>query len=144
MRRSVYCHQGERAPGEYVGADFVGRAGSVHRSTDYGDSWVEINHDIIQTDVRALAINSAGEIFAVTAGCGDGVYRSTDNGDSWTLANTGLTPTDIAGLGINNNSHLFGATRSIVGEGDGMFRSTDNAIRGQNRTTALRHSTLTR
>ena len=67
-----------------------------------------------------------GEIFAGTAGCGDGVYRSTDNGDSWTLANTGLTSTDIAGLGINSNGHIFAATRSIMGEGGGMFRSTDD------------------
>src|SRR5262249_38293613 len=67
-----------------------------------------------------------GDIFAGTAGCGEGVYRSTDNGDSWTLANTGLTSTDVAGLGINDNSHIFAATRSIMGEGGGMFRSTDN------------------
>ena len=50
----------------FVGADFVGGAGGVYRSTDYGDSWLEINHGIIQTDVRALAINASGHIFAGT------------------------------------------------------------------------------
>ena len=54
-----------------------------------GQSWVEINHDVIQTDVRALAINSSGHIFAGTY-FGGGVFRSTDNGDSWTPVNNGL------------------------------------------------------
>jgi hypothetical protein len=31
-----------------------------------GDSWVEINNDTIQTDVRALATNPGGHIFAGT------------------------------------------------------------------------------
>ena len=34
----------------FVGADFVGGAGGVYRYSDYGDSWLEINHDI-QADV---------------------------------------------------------------------------------------------
>ena len=85
-----------------------------------------MNNGLACGNTWSLAINPAGDIFAGTAGCGDGVYRSTDNGDSWTLANTGLTSTDIAGLGINNNGHIFAATRSIMGEGGGMFRSTDN------------------
>src|SRR4029077_19161668 len=46
--------------------DFVGGAGGVYRCSDYGDSWVEINHDIIQTDVPALATNPSGHIFAGT------------------------------------------------------------------------------
>ena len=65
--------------GIFLGADFVGGAGGVYRSTDDGDSWVEINHGVIQTDVRALAINASGHIFAGTY-LGGGVFRSTDNG----------------------------------------------------------------
>jgi hypothetical protein len=42
----------------FVGADFVGGAGGVYRSTDYGDSWVEINHDMIQTDVSGVGDTS--------------------------------------------------------------------------------------
>ena len=75
----------------------------------------------------SLAINSNGEIFAGTAGCGTGVYRSTDDGDSWTLVNTGLTSTDVAALAIDSgNGHIFAGTHSIMGQGGGMFRSTDN------------------
>ena len=57
------------------GADFVGDAGGVYRSSDSGESWIEVNHDVIQTDVRALAINSNGHIFAGTY-FGGGVFPS--------------------------------------------------------------------
>ena len=36
--------------------------------TDNGQGRAEINHNVIETDVRALAINSTGEMFAGTAG----------------------------------------------------------------------------
>lgn len=48
----------------FLGADFVNRAGGFFGSTHNGQSWVEINHDVIQTDVRALAIDSSSHIFA--------------------------------------------------------------------------------
>jgi hypothetical protein len=37
---------------------FLGADGAF-RSTDNPQSWVEINHDVIETDVRVLAINPA-------------------------------------------------------------------------------------
>lgn len=66
----------------FVGADFVGGAGGVYRSADYGDSWVEINHDMIQTDVRALATNPSGHIFA-------GLYFGVGVSDRQTMATAG-------------------------------------------------------
>ena len=74
-------------------------AGGVYRSTDDGDNWVEINHGVIQTDVRALAINANGHIFAGTY-FGGGVFRSTDDGDSWTPVNEGLDCGNIWSLAI--------------------------------------------
>ena len=50
----------------FAGADFINGAGGVFRSTDNGQSWVEVNQGVITTDVRALAINSDGDIFAGT------------------------------------------------------------------------------
>jgi len=90
----------------FVGADFVGGAGGVYRSTDYGDSWLEINHGIIQTDVRALAINASGHIFAGTY-FGGGVFRSTDNGGSWTPVNNGLDCGNIWSLAIKSTGEIF-------------------------------------
>ena len=69
-------------------------------------------------EVRALVVNSAGNIFAGHAG--SGVYRSSDNGATWTAANNGLTNGIVNGLALNANDQLFAATF------DGVFRSTDN------------------
>jgi hypothetical protein len=81
--------------------DSVNRAGGVFRSTDNGQRWVGINHGVIQTDVRVLAINSSGHIFAGTY-FGGGVFRSTDNGGSWTPVNSGLACGNIWSLAINS------------------------------------------
>ena len=47
----------------YPGVDFVNGAGGVFGSTDNWQSRVEMNDGVIQTDIRALAINSNGHIF---------------------------------------------------------------------------------
>lgn len=77
----------------------------VYRSTDYGENWVEINYNVIETDVRVLAIDSSGHIFAGTY-FGGGIFRSTDNGDSWTLVNAGSTAATF-GLSRSIRSGLF-------------------------------------
>jgi ligand-binding sensor domain-containing protein len=68
-------------------------------------------------EIRALTINSRGDIFAGTfAG---GVFRSNDNGGSWTAVNFGLTSRFVYALAINPSGHIF------AGTDDGVFRSTD-------------------
>ncbi len=53
---------------------FAGGAGGVLRSTDNGGNWVQVNTGLTNRDVRSLAINSSGYIFAGTYG--SGVFRS--------------------------------------------------------------------
>jgi len=77
---------------------------------------------VIKTDVRALASNSSGHIFAGTY-FGGGVFRSTDNGDNWTPVNTGLDCGNIWSLAINPVGTIFAGT---AGCGTGVYRSTDN------------------
>ena len=70
-------------------------------------------------NIRSLAINSNGDIFAgTTLG---GVFRSTDNGDNWSPINTGLTTTAVLALAINGSGEIFVGTFS-----GGVFRSSDN------------------
>ncbi len=73
-----------------------------------------------KADLRALAINPSGQIFA--ASYGGGIFHSTNNGDSWIAVNSGLTNTDVRALAINAaNGHIFAGTGS-----GGIFRSMDN------------------
>ena len=56
-------------------------------------------------DLRALAINSSGHIFA--ASYGGGIFRSMDDGASWTAINSGLTNMDVQALVINSTNGHF-------------------------------------
>jgi photosystem II stability/assembly factor-like uncharacterized protein len=72
-------------------------------------------------DVRALATNSSGHVFAGTME--GNVLRSTDNGANWDILNTGPTAMNpIFALAINqSNGYIFAGS-----PGDGIIRSTDN------------------
>ena len=85
-------------------------------------SWVEVNHDIIQTDVRALAINSNGHIFAGTyfwRRCFpiDRQWRQLDTGKQWLGVWQHLVSRDQSG---RNNLCWNSRMRN------GVYRSTDN------------------
>ena len=84
---------------------FVGtQGGGVFRSTDNGDTWAGINNGLTATNVRALAINPAGHVFAGTFG---GAFRSTDNGDTWVAVNNGLDFPFVISLAINPSGDVF-------------------------------------
>ena len=65
---------------------------------DDGESWEAVNNGLTATNVRALAVNSDGDIFAGTFG---GVFRSTDDGDTWVPVNNGLEYPFVISLAIN-------------------------------------------
>ena len=100
------------------GQVFVGtQGGGVFRSTDNGEMWTGVNNGLTATNVRALAINSAGGIFAGTFG---GVFRSTDKGDSWIPVNNGLEFPSVISLAINANGDIFAGT--FEGGGLSLYR----------------------
>lgn len=71
-------------------------------------------------DLRALAINASGHIFA--ASYGGGIFLSINNGDNWMAINNGLTNTDVTALAIDSDSgYVFAGTY-----GGGIFCSKDN------------------
>ena len=69
-------------------------------------------------DIRTLAINQAGHIFAGVEN--GGIFRSMDNGQQWIPINNGIPASFAVVLAINSVGHIF------AGISDGVFRSTNN------------------
>ncbi len=91
----------------------------VFRSTDDGQSWIQINHGLPLMQVEAITVNRLGHIFL--AGNYSGIFRSIDDGDNWEKADSGLSGPAVFGLRANSRNVLFAAVYHY-----GMFRSTDD------------------
>ncbi len=91
------------------------------------DFWQQTNGPF-GGDVRALAINANGDIFAGTYG--SGVFRSTDNGENWIPSNAGLAIPTVLSLAVNQSTgDLFAGTGFFffnMWSNGAIFHSTDN------------------
>ena len=93
-----------------IGHVFVGtQGGGGFRSTDNGESWIEINNGLTATNVRALADQCERSHFAGTfaGGSAGGIFRSGRDGDSLDAGNNGLGCGTLASLAINPGSDVF-------------------------------------
>src|SRR6267142_688442 len=70
---------------------FAGTAYGVYRSTDDGDSWIQVDTGFSQTYVMTLCLSGAN----LLAGTIGGAYRSADNGESWIPVDSGLPKSQI-------------------------------------------------
>jgi hypothetical protein len=98
---------------------FAGTAqGGIFRSTDNGESWEDVTHNLPGKIINALVIDAQDHIFASVFMYN--VYKSEDNGASWNEAKTGLTyPIDE--FVINNLGSIYGCTTF-----GGVYVTTDN------------------
>jgi photosystem II stability/assembly factor-like uncharacterized protein len=92
----------------------------LYKSTDNGNSWIEIETQFDPFRIYALYINNAGHILVGTDHQGR-IYRSTDNGVTWENNNSGYNTGECWAFGESNDGILF------AGSGEGqVYRSTDN------------------
>jgi ligand-binding sensor domain-containing protein len=75
-----------------------------------------ISTGLTNPNVTALLFNTAGHMFAGTAG--SGVFYSTNNGKQWQQINTGLNDLEIRCLAVDEEGYVFVGTRM-----GGIFRS---------------------
>jgi len=97
-----------------AGADgnFATSDSGIYRSTDNGNTWMQINNGLTSRDVQSLAVNSSDHLFAAA----NGIYRSIDNGNSWIKISDNHSGT----LAINSKNYIFSASSC------GIYRSADD------------------
>ena len=118
---------------------FASTVFGIYVSSDNGNSWSDLNGDILSTNISSLAANSscvvAGEVQT-------GIYRSTYGNNYWQRTNSGLTSVsvlDMAQMGevifsAVQNERVFvsldnGMTWNWAGNGlntDAMFLTADS------------------
>jgi hypothetical protein len=94
----------------------VGTGTGIHRSTDLGETWQQVNVGLSDTTVADLVVYPNGTLLAATLY--GGVNRSTDGGDSWQLLNTGLPSLTVTALAYTAAGHVF------AGTDQGIYRTT--------------------
>ena len=93
--------------------------GQIFKSTDDGDTWIELTTPVPNTTVLTIGVSNAGTIFAGTQL--NGVFRSTDAGTTWVEVSNGLGQYFII------TSFLFQPNGDVLLSAfDGVFRSSNN------------------
>src|SRR5580698_7938334 len=88
----------------------------VFRSSNRGNSWVRVDSGLgSDTNVIALAVDTAGTVFAATD---SELFRSTDSGKFWVLVDTG----SISALTIDFKDRI------LASYGQKLYRSTNEGI----------------
>lgn len=93
---------------------YCGTIGGIYKSTDLGESWIDLNKGIGNTLINTITANSNG-LYAATYG--NGVFISSDNGDNWKEINSGL-----------ENSYSTSFTNSIISEGSEVYLASMNGF----------------
>lgn len=104
----------------------------VHRSTDGGATWQEVNNGLLHQALRVFRvspdfINDQTLFAGSTKG---GLYMSTDAGDTWVQRNAGLPDfggIDIEGIAVSPN-YAIDQTVYIVSQRSGVWVSHDRAL----------------
>ena len=94
-------------------------AGELFRSTDMGNWWKSIKHEMMHDfDGKLAALGDT--VFYISSYSANGrVFHSTDAGNSWTMYNSNLTNQSILSIAVLSEKTLY------VGTEDGVFRSRD-------------------
>lgn len=96
---------------------YAGGGRGIYRSRDNGLSW-DFLPGLENKDIRSLAINSAGHIFA--GGYITGLWRSVDEGNTWIPIAGFEDLYYIQSIAINPEDEVF-----VSGHANGVMRSSD-------------------
>lgn len=100
-----------------AGGIFINTNNLVWKSSDNGDSWVQLDMTIPGNRLRTLEISPDGELYGATFN--KKIIRSIDDGETWTELYTAAN--DIGAFGFEGNNTVYAVTNFA-----GMYKSTDN------------------
>lgn len=103
--------------------------GGVYRSVDDGESWEVENSGLDDPDVRAIAIDHNGILYAGTF---SKIFKSTDKGETWVTSLSQSQSVQCSTLVVNKKNWLFAGT--IV---YGALRSKDGGLTWQQISTGM-------
>ena len=93
--------------------------GGIFKTSNNGDTWVQIYNDTLIIDPLSVALNSSGDIFV---GASPGFLRSTNGGVTWQKINNALNTRTVESLVVLANGDILAGNWG----GSGVYRSTDN------------------
>ncbi|MEQ9105722.1 MAG: T9SS type A sorting domain-containing protein [Rhodothermales bacterium] len=111
---------------------FVGTSVGVFRSADDGLTWTYASFGMLEFDVRSLAVNADGHVFAGTTPKNNqcAVYRSRGSGNLWTCIQPISDPVVARALAVGSDGRLMlGGYRTVQS-------STDEGSTWRTRTAA--------
>ncbi len=97
----------------------------MYKSTDGGETWVEINTGLGTSfiNIHCIAIHPTDPNTVYIGTWRDGVFKTTDGGQSWVMKNNGLASADVRSIAIDpQNPQVIYAG---LGGGAGVFKSTN-------------------
>jgi hypothetical protein len=92
---------------------------AVHVVEAQNSFWMPANGPGLSYDVRSLAVNSTGTVFAGTWTDGT-IWKTTNDGGTWTQCGAIANPGPVLWISVNAKDQLFASAY-----GTGMYRSTD-------------------
>jgi photosystem II stability/assembly factor-like uncharacterized protein len=114
VRALLTTSEGDIISGNYYSGIFI--------SNDNGNSWVEKNTGINNSDITDVYATTAGTIFCSRFSLDyshGGVYRSFDDGNSWEKLNTGTNNPNARAFFEDSQGNIYAGDNSL-------YRSSDN------------------
>ena len=90
--------------------------GGVYKSTDQGNSWIQVNEGLPTEDIRCITSDAENNI---CAGTENGALRLDADKDNWTPINDGLMNRFVRCFATDENNRIFAGTN------DGVFLTKD-------------------
>lgn len=111
--------------GNEIYASISNFGASVFRSTDFGDTWQEVNNGLANVRTNCF-LNYNNSIYCGTLGP-NGIHKSIDNGETWQPSGNGINiPAYYSVLNVTsivaNNNFMYAGTNTDRG----LFQSNDN------------------